>query len=99
MLARWTVDENGAVDSRTDDDFDELDEYTPNYVSTVRIFDDGAYVYVDTKSMFFPAMARTMIRVIIAEAEKLGAAVRIGDPYAEDYYTQGVDYADALPPQ
>jgi hypothetical protein len=93
----YSVDENGDIVSTDSVDFN--DEYTPNYVSDVRVFDAGAYVYVDTKSMFFPPMARTMMRLIIAEVDKLGVPVRIGNAAAEDYYERGVDYAEALPPE
>jgi hypothetical protein len=51
--------------------------YTPNYVGDVEVFPDGALVYVDTKSMLFPPMARTMMRLIIAELERTRTAARI----------------------
>ena len=89
-----SVDEHGEVVAGDVDEFaDDFDEdYTPNYVSPVRVFDRGAYVYVDTKSMLFPPMARTMMRIITTEAEQLGVPVRIGDAAGEDYYSLGEDY-------
>ena len=51
--------------------------YTPNYVGDVEVLPDGALIYVDTKSMLFPPMARTMMRLIIAELERTGTSARI----------------------
>jgi hypothetical protein len=67
--------------------------YTPNYVGDVEVVSDGALVYVDTKGMLFPPMARTMMRLIIAELERTGTSARIArlDPDDERIGT-GEDY-------
>ena len=51
--------------------------YTPNYVGDVEIVPGGALVYVDSKGMLFPPMARTMMRLIIVELERTGTSARI----------------------
>jgi hypothetical protein len=71
--------------------------YIPSLVSPVYLIDEGAFVSIDTDSMVFPAMVRTMIDMLVRALTEAGVPAHIapcsrvdsamlkrGTPYDDD---------------
>jgi hypothetical protein len=68
----YDIDEDGEYMAVRGDVAPGDEPYTPNWVSGVYLIPEGAFVLVDSKSMIFPAMVRTMVGMLVDALTEAG---------------------------